>query len=1327
MCSTVVSIRFEIVESFENYDIVIGLDEMVRLHIDMCLPLQYFNVPGGFPQLLSVGLDLSYRIPAISHVLGPFVDRQIIKASCTTAIKVKLSVVIPSCMFFRMVNPTCSDVFDLTNDVIRGNDSQYYEFDAKNPALKRVHLMNGVRIADVEMMPGYQPLFKKGEEKNNDNANNSNNNINVSDLSEDLEDESTLPSKEENENEDSPSTYGLKIGKLMAEQRARLDLLLALYASLFQDPKKWGANIRVQHQINLQPGTQPVRMAPRRVPLQQMDSLDAQINELLQKGIIRKSSSPWASPIVLVKKNDGTWRICIDFRLLNDKTTKDAYLLPRMDASLDGMAKSKVRSTFDLRNGYFQVPLQEADIEKTAFVVPSGHYEFVFLPFGLTNAPATFQRAMDDLFREELFKFLIVYLDDIIVFSDTFDEHLEHLEIVFKKLQEANFYLNAKKCQVCQDRINYLGHVVSSRGIETNSEKTDALNAIDPPRNVKQLRSFLGMVGYYRRFIQDFATLADPLHKLLKKEENWEWTDKCQCAFLELRSRLTKAPILAYPHIDKPFILQTDASNTGLGAVLAQVQDGEERVIAYYSRSLLPAERNYHTTDLECLAVVAALKHFRCYLLGSDFEVFTDHSALTTFLTRRQTSGKLLRWALELAEFGSFKISHRPGTPNANADGLSRLGKEREDDKPKFAAFCRNKVLNMFVLHGNKDRPSSVQLDYPNLAQLQREDVWLNHLYEYIVNDKLPSEPELAKAVSAQRDLYVLENDVLHRIFSVESSHRRHETRKLVAIPRSHISTVLTSMHCNVEGSHLGIDRTYEKIRLHFHWPTMYSDIRRFVKECPVCAKKKPPVRAPAGLLTPIRASDPWDTVGVDILGPLPITQSKNRYIVVFTDYLTKWVEAFSIREADSKAIARLFVMEIVARFGAPRKLNSDRGTVFMSELSTAIYDFMNVKKIFTTPYHPQTDGLTERFNKTVAQMLTAYVNENQTNWDQILPLVLLAYRTARQSSTRETPFFMTYGRDAFLPLNRIFPSELDEDYTPDEYTEKLLTNLKSAFKTADVNETTAKNAQERNYNIGRVPITFDVDQLVWYYSPKRVKNQVQKLSPLWTGPFIVAQQLSASVYLLENIDTGKKFAANIQRIKSSNISFAEAKKLLLKGLQLRDKSDQKEGENPEISEDLTPEQQKFLDQVEAVENFNLFEESKKSEIAIEEEAIQKTDNEVLIQIAKEEAEFIVSPEDEVFPPVARKVNQFFDALFRMYTTFRDVTSFKINKMAQQLDIFFDKPFIPGSTERKKFVQELKLAKKSRSAMLQFLLDCTKNFNTKFAASIDRHLDIPSI
>jgi hypothetical protein len=495
MSGLTVPVRFEIVESFELYDTVIGLDEMVRLGIDICLPLQYFTLPGGLPQLLSIGAQIGYKIPAITHVPGPFVARQILQPSCTTPVSVRLPVIVPSDMFFRISNPSCSDVFDLTGDITQGNDTQFYEFPAKNPTLRRVHLLNGVRIADVEIITDHQPPIKKGEEKNVVESDRANNNINIPKIQKNQQANSESASDEDAEIP--KSAHGLKIGQLLAEQRARLDALISRFDPLFQEPKKWGANIRVQHQINLKPGTQPVRTAPRRVPPLQQNSLDTQISELLKQGIIRKSASPWASPIVLVKKKDGTWRICIDFRSLNDKTVKDAYPLPRMDASLDGMAKSKVRSSFDLRKGYFQLPLQEEDIEKTGFVVPSGHYEFVFLPFGLTNAPATFQRAMDDLFREELFKFLIVYLDDIIVFSDSFEEHLEHLEIVFKKLQEANLYLNAEKCQLCQDRINYLGHVVSSKGIETNNDKVEAINAMVPPRNVKQLRSFLGMVGYY--------------------------------------------------------------------------------------------------------------------------------------------------------------------------------------------------------------------------------------------------------------------------------------------------------------------------------------------------------------------------------------------------------------------------------------------------------------------------------------------------------------------------------------------------------------------------------------------------------------------------------------------------------------------------------------------------------------------------------------------------------------------------------------------------------------------------------------------------------------
>ncbi len=382
----------------------------------------------------------------------------------------------------------------------------------------------------------------------------------------------------------------------------------------------------------------------------------------------------------------------------------------------------------------------------------------------------------------------------------------------------------------------------------------------------------------------------------------------------------------------------------------------------------------------------------------------------------------------------------------------------------------------------------------------------------------------------------------------------------------------------------------------------------------------------------------------------------------------------------------------------------------------------MNVKKVYTTPYRPQTDGLTERFNKTLAQMLTMYSNRRQSNWDDILNWVLLAYRTSRQVSTRETPFFMTYGRDAFLPLNRIYQSQLDEPYTPDEWTEKLLLDLKEAFAVAEINAKTARAAQERNYNAGREPIIFNIDSLVWYYHPKKIKGQVQKLSNLWTGPFKVVKQLSANVYTLEDLITASKFNANIARMKPCTITLSEA-------LELRKMEPEvviQAGE--EIETDISTKLEIDDQTNKKIQRIKSLRGAERTDILKEEVLTEEEENTLIASdVAEEENRATISPEDEVFPVVAEKAEPYFDALLRCYMSFRDLDQYKPRKMGQQLKVYFDKPFIRSSTLKNALHKEITTAQKSRATMLQYLLQCLVNFNTKFEVALAEIPDVPSI
>ena len=460
-----------------------------------------------------------------------------------------------------------------------------------------------------------------------------------------------------------------KLSHLDEKDRTSLTALISEYAEVFAlDPSELGCTHLASHTIDT--GDQkPIRQSLRRTPFALRRKVDGMVEEMLEHGVISPSKSPWASPIVLIKKKDGGLRFCVDYRKVNAAMKLDEFPLPRIDDTLDLLAGSRYFTTLDLASGYWQGPIDPASQEKTAFTTFSGLYEFTKMPFGLVNAPATFQRLMEVVLSDLARDVCLVYLDDILVMGKTFEEHTDHLKKVFERIHNAGLRLKPKKYFFAQEKVEYLGHVVSAGGISTDPAKLSAISQFPTPTTVKTLRSFLGLASYYRKFVPRFAKIAQPLHALTKKDTLFEWTQQCQSAYDELKELLMSSPVLAYPDFSRAFILETDASAAGLGAVLAQEQGGAVRPIAFASRSLQPHEKNYGVTEMEGLGVVWAVKHFRPYLYGHKCTVYTDHEALKAILNTPQPSGKLARWGMAIQEL-DITIIHRPGRNNANADAL---------------------------------------------------------------------------------------------------------------------------------------------------------------------------------------------------------------------------------------------------------------------------------------------------------------------------------------------------------------------------------------------------------------------------------------------------------------------------------------------------------------------------------------------------------------------------------------------------------------------------------------------------------------------------------
>ena len=732
------------------------------------------------------------------------------------------------------------------------------------------------------------------------------------------------------------------------EELKSLKSLLVSYSDVFAlNPNELGTTQLVTHSIDT--GSHPpIKQPIRRTPFALRKKIDQLVQDMLDQGVVEASQSPWASPIVLVQKKDGGVRFCVDYRKLNRTTKLDEFPLPRIDDILDQLRGSRHFSTLDLASGYWQIAMDSQSKEKTAFTTYSGLFQFRKMPFGLVNAPATFQRLMEVVLAGLARKVCVVYLDDILVFGRTLAEHNANLTLVLERLRTAGLRLKPKKCCFALKEVEYLGHVVSANGVQTDPKKLRAVEQFPPPHDLKTLRSFLGLASYYRKFVPNFATVARPLHALTKKDVPFLWSSECQDALTKLKKLLTSAPVLAYPDFAKPFVLETDASGEGLGAVLAQQQeDNSIRPIAYASRSLQSHEKNYGSTELEGLGVVWAVKHFRPYLYGHKCEVFTDHSALTSLLNTPQPSGKLARWGMAIQEL-DLHIRHRSGKSNANADGLSRCPLPPNCEQ---AASETDGVI------------ATIETE-ADLAACQRQDKELAPVICYLETGLLPDDERLARTITLSASQYVLEDDVLYRL-------EQDSTLRIIP-PTDQREKLFQEAHSGVFGAHLSDVKVHSELRCHYWWSGMRRDITGWTRGCITCNSHSTG-RAMRPPLTPIPVGGPFDRIGVDVI-QFPRSRLGNQYAVVFVDYLTKWPEVYPVPDQTAATIANLLVREIMSRHGVPSEVLSDRGRAFLSSLMKEVQQLLGFRKTNTTAYHPQTDGLVERFNRTLTSMLAKTV-----------------------------------------------------------------------------------------------------------------------------------------------------------------------------------------------------------------------------------------------------------------------------------------------------------------------------------------------------------------
>ena len=794
-------------------------------------------------------------------------------------------------------------------------------------------------------------------------------------------------------------------------QQEELQAMLSKWKKVFAvHDEDFGQTDVVQHQIHTGDAP-PIRERHRPLPPSMYKEMKTLLHGMLEKGVITESCSPWAAPIVLVKKKDGSWRFCVDYRKLNAITHKDAFPLPRIEETLTNLTRAQWFSTLDLASGYWQVGVDPRDQEKTAFTTPLGLFEFKRMPFGLCNAPATFQRLMQQCLSGQVTESLLVYLDDIIIYSPDFRSHLQHLEEVFERLWKHGLKLRLDKCTLLQREVKFLGHVVDREGVRPDPDKLVAVRNWPPPTTVRDIRAWLGLSGYYRRFVPSFAAMARPLNDLLIGVPNdakfnlrkITWTSACQTAFDALKTALTQAPVLAYADYTQPFIVYTDASNRGLGAVLAQVQDGKERVIAYASRSLHPTEQNdanYSSFKLELLALKwAVTEKFKDYLTGAQFTVFTDNNPVAHLQTARLGAVEQ-RWAAQLASF-TFDIKYRPGKNNANADALSRF--------PVDTGAVRSVELTPAA--GVDGWAGSEWLE------AQQRDRIISEVVSCIERGRHPTLTEKRKWSREANQLLRqwtklrVNRGILYR--NVIDSNTQEEYSQLVC-PGSRRKDVWREIH--EAAAHAGLDRTLAQLRRRFYWPDMEGEVRKFHQSCVACSLQKARVE-PRAPLQPFEVSYPTEVLAIDFL-TLGRPNDPWQNILVATDLFTRYSWAIPTRNQTAQTTVRALWTHIIQPFGCPARIHSDRGPNFESALMQQLCETYGITKSRTTPYHPAGNGGVERFNQTLLNMLRSLDGDRQDRWSEHLPELVHAYNNTPHSATGYAPAYLMFGRHLRRPVD---------------------------------------------------------------------------------------------------------------------------------------------------------------------------------------------------------------------------------------------------------------------------------------------------------------------
>lgn len=861
---------------------------------------------------------------------------------------------------------------------------------------------------------------------------------------------------------------------LTVDQQTALNRLLSEFDTVFQEPTGLPVDRPVKHQIQLESGGTPPFRQPYRMSAVELAELKKQLTELLAKGWIRPSASPYGAPVLFVRKKDGSLRLCGDWRALNAQTVKNRYPLPHIDQMLDNMRGAKYYSVIDLANAYNQIQVEPRDVHKTAIMTRYGQFEYLVMPFGLTGAPSTLTTYMNHLFAPLLDDCVEIWLDDICIYtkSDLFDDHLAHVRKVLTILRDNKLYIKRKKCSFGQTSVKYLGYVLSAQGIQPDTSKIAAITAWPVPQDIHQLRSFLGMCSFYRRFIHRFAHVAAPLTDLTRDAYcrptvfRHAWTDSQQMAFEKLKQLLISAPVLKQADPDKPYVLTTDASDYAIGSVLQQEHDGQLHPIAYYSRKLSNAEAAGGPYSREMLAVVDSIRNFEHYIDGQHVTVQSDHEALKWFWEQKQLTKQQIRWMAKLQSY-DLQLKYIRGRLNLVADALSRRPdhKDNRDVHVHAVSVASTSLLAQVVQAAKCDN------DYLTQVQL---------------------------AVSHALPHYEAVDNVLYHV-------GRKGYRRIV-IPSSSVhlkQLIFHEMHDSCTAGHMGFAKTLRRISDHFYWHKMASDVRAYIRSCPTCLSMKASTQRPIGLLhsLPVPTAK-WQQVSMDFIVSLPPTKSGFDSVLVVTDRLTKMVQCIpTTTTINAPGVAKLFVQHVFMHYGLPQVIVSDRDPKFVSAFWRSLFKCLDTKLAFSSSYHPETDGQTERVNRTLEQVLRCHCSAFPNHWDQYLHFAQFALNSANHVSTGYSPFYLMYGYDPVTPTTLALQQQSNVQSVLD-----MLQEMAHHLRIAQHNMAKAQKQQAEQANKRRREHVFRVGDMVMLSTDNisLPSDPGKKLRPRYIGPYPV-------------------------------------------------------------------------------------------------------------------------------------------------------------------------------------------------------------------------------